>query len=180
MESSGTDLSIDFSALEDFIYENRLIGENSVHGLQHWKQVEFNGLLLSEMTGADRTVVRLFALLHDSRRVADGYDVEHGKLGAEFAKELRGKFFKIDDARFQKLVYACENHTVEPFSGDPTIDTCYDADRLDLGRVRIIPDPRRMATAAGKKLAAGLQHVPVGCHREWLKNFFAKLRKPHR
>lgn len=162
---------IDFAALEDYIYENRLTDEHSVHGLAHWKQVEFNGLLLSEQTGADKTVVRLFALFHDSRRVSDGYEVKHGAHGAEFAKELRGKFFKIDDERFEKLVYACRNHTVEPFFGDPTIDTCYDADRLDLGRVEIVPDPKKMATAAGKKLAAKLQNVPVDCHREWLKNF---------
>ena len=38
-------------------------------------------------------------------------------------------------------------------TGDPTIDACFDADRLDLGRVGIIPDPGRLATEKGKELA---------------------------
>ena len=38
-------------------------------------------------------------------------------------------------------------------SGDITIDTCFDADRLDLVRCGIQPDPRGMATERGKELA---------------------------
>ena len=34
-----------------------------------------------------------------------------------------------------------------------TIDACFDADRLDLGRVGIDPDPERMATERGKEIA---------------------------
>jgi len=160
---------IDFAALEEYIYENRLLDEKSVHGLSHWHQVEFNGLLLAKKTHADETVVRLFALFHDSRRIHDGYDEEHGPRGAEFAKQLRGKLFDLDDARFQKLLIACQKHTVEPSTGDSTIDTCFDADRLDLGRVSIVPDPKKMATDFGKKLASKLQNVPVKGHREWLR-----------
>ncbi len=163
--------AIDFSSLEDFVYENRLIDERSVHGLLHWHQVEFNGLLLSHETLADKTVVRLFALFHDSRRVSDGYDEEHGKLGADYAGQLFGKRFTLDKARFEKLLYACANHTTELSSGDATIDTCYDADRLDLGRVGIIPDPEKMATPFGKKLARKMQDVPPERHREWIQNF---------
>ena len=40
--------------------------------------------------------------------------------------------------------------------GNPTIDACFDADRLDLGRVGITPDPNKMATAKGKELASRL------------------------
>ncbi|MBP5247242.1 MAG: hypothetical protein J6Z31_05220 [Fibrobacter sp.] len=161
--------SIDFAALEEYIYENRLIGEKSVHGLSHWHQVEFNALLLAKKTHADETVLRLFALFHDSRRIHDGYDEEHGPRGAELAVQLRGKLFDLDEERFQKLVKACQMHTVLPFSGDPTIDTCFDADRLDLGRVYVVPDPQKMATDFGKKLASKLQNVPVEKHREWLR-----------
>ncbi len=163
--------AIDFSSLEDFIYENRLIDEKSVHGLLHWHQVEFNGLLLSRETLADKTVVRLFALFHDSRRVSDGYDEEHGKFGADFAQQLFGKRFVVAESQLEKLLYACANHTTEYASGDVTIDTCYDADRLDLGRVGIIPDPKKMATPFGKKLAQKMQNVPLERHRAWIKNF---------
>ena len=34
-----------------------------------------------------------------------------------------------------------------------TMYACFDADRLDLGRVGITPDPKKMATAKGKELA---------------------------
>ena len=162
---------IDFAALENFVYENRLLNENSVHGLLHWHQVEANGLLLSRETLADATVVRLFALFHDSRRVSDGYDEEHGEVGAEFAKSLVGKIFHLDADRLGKLLHACANHTTEHSSGDLTIDTCYDADRLDLGRVMIIPDPERMATPFGKRLAQKMRNVPPENHRDWIRNF---------
>ncbi len=93
----GNEESVDFAALEDYVYANRLIDEESVHGLSHWHQVEFNGLLLSRKTHADELIVRLFALFHDSRRVHDGYDERHGANGAEFAESLRGKLFELDD-----------------------------------------------------------------------------------
>lgn len=33
------------------------------------------------------------------------------------------------------------------------VQACWDADRLDLGRVGIIPDPERMGTVKGEQLA---------------------------
>jgi hypothetical protein len=36
-------------------------------------------------------------------------------------------------------------------STDPTVGVCFDADRLDLGRVGIEPDPELMSTEAGRK-----------------------------
>ena len=38
-------------------------------------------------------------------------------------------------------------------TGNPTIDACFDSDRLDLWRVGIIPDPDRLATEKGKEIA---------------------------
>lgn len=35
-------------------------------------------------------------------------------------------------------------------TGDPTIATCWDADRLDLLRVGIRPDPARLVTEAAR------------------------------
>ena len=40
---------------------------------------------------------------------------------------------------------------------DPTIGTCWDADRLDIGRVGIIPHERFMSTAAGKRRVSRTQ-----------------------
>ncbi len=144
---------IDFAALQDFVFEDRIY-DSEIHGLAHWRQVEFNGLLLAKKTGADITVVRLFALFHDSKRESDGYDDTHGGRGAEFAKKCREeKLLEITDEQFEKLYHACKNHTTERSSGDVTIDTCYDADRLDLGRVGFDLKPEKMATSFGEFIA---------------------------
>jgi uncharacterized protein len=126
----------------------------SPHGPAHWRRVEQNGLLLAKRTGANRSVVRLFALFHDSRRLNDGTDDGHGARGAAYASELRGNLYQLDDVAFALLEEACTWHTDQDFSEDPTIGTCWDADRLDLGRVGMIPNPSLMSTAFGKEIAA--------------------------
>lgn len=162
---------INYSRLMGHILETRpYISE--VHGPKHWQQVEYNGLLLADKTGADIDVVRLFAIFHDSKRANDDYDCKHGMRGAEFAKECRqAKLFDMDDSRFEKLYHACMFHTDECVNDDITINTCYDADRLDLGRVGIQLNPTKMATEFGKELAVRSlnEYVPVGAMREWLR-----------
>ncbi|MCL1979565.1 MAG: hypothetical protein FWG62_00615, partial [Proteobacteria bacterium] len=53
-----------------------------LHGLSHWARVYDNGLRLAAETGADRQVVALFALFHDSRRLTEQADPDHGPRGA--------------------------------------------------------------------------------------------------
>ena len=125
----------------------------SVHGPDHWRRVERNGRLLATRTQADITVVRLFAIFHDCRRQNDGWDDGHGARGADFAASLRGRVFVIDDDRFELLRYACVWHTDGNQHHDPTIATCWDADRLDLGRVGMIPDAAFMSTDFGREIA---------------------------
>lgn len=60
------------------------------HGVAHWARVLENGLRLAEETGANVGVVSLFAVLHDSRRINEVTDPEHGPRAAEFAAELHG------------------------------------------------------------------------------------------
>jgi uncharacterized protein len=126
----------------------------SVHGPDHWRRVERNGLLLATRTGADIAVVRLFALFHDSRRENDDWDEGHGARGAEYAASLRGHAFDLEDDRFALLHYACVWHTDADHHDDPTIATCWDADRLDLNRVGVILDPAFMSTDFGREIAA--------------------------
>ena len=164
---------IDFSGLLDYAYEQRLY-DSMYHGLEHWNQVEFNGLLLASKTGADITVVRLFALFHDCRRMDDAYDAEHGPRAEEFIKRcLAEKRFELDEERLEKLCSACRLHTRERRTGDITIDTCFDADRLDLGRVGIRPMEDKMATEAGRKIVAKMNRADVSIfsQREWIRNF---------
>lgn len=123
---------------------------HGIHGIRHWTRVLENGLRLSERTGADGEVVTLFAWLHDSRRQDDGYDPGHGARAAEWIAELRGHWIHLDDERFDLLVRACRYHSDGLREGDVTLRTCWDADRLDLGRVGIRPDPRYLCTDAAR------------------------------
>ena len=163
---------IDFAALMNYAFESRLY-LSDIHGIEHWHQVEYNGMLLAKKTGADFDVVRLFAIFHDSRRLDDAYDCDHGARGAEFAKLCREeKRFEIDDERFDLLYQACKFHTVTPRTGNITIDTCFDADRLDLGRVGIPLNPSKMATEWGAKIAQKslASGYSVFHMREWIRS----------
>ena len=80
----------------------------------------------------------------DCQRTKETSDPDHGRLGAEFAAELRSQVFELPDHDFALLYRACVGHTHGRTHSDITIQTCWDADRLDLGRVGITPDPSRL------------------------------------
>jgi len=143
----------DFTELARMVATSFSLGSGSVHGPSHWRRVERNGIWLAERSGGDLFVVRLFAWFHDSCRVSEWTDPDHGRRGADYAASLRGAVFDLEDEGFDRLVYACTWHTDGEHSDDPTIGACWDADRLDLGRVGIDPSPRFMSTAAGKEAA---------------------------
>lgn len=121
------------------------------HGVAHWARVLEIGVRLAGETGANVDVVSLFAVLHDSRRVNEVTDPQHGLRAAEYAAKLRGNEFDLEDHEFRLLYRACEGHTHERNHPDVTIQTCWDSDRLDLGRVGITPDPSRLCTAVAKR-----------------------------
>jgi uncharacterized protein len=124
-----------------------------IHGATHWARVRVNGLAIAARNGARTDVVELFAFLHDSCRVRDGYDTGHGVRAADFALKLRGSVFDIDDRGFELLAEACRTHSDGLKEGDPTLQACWDADRLDLWRVYINVDPRRLATSIAREPA---------------------------
>ena len=123
------------------------------HGVPHWMRVRANGLRLAAETGANTRVIELFALFHDSMRYNEYSDPEHGKRGALKAIQYRelGRY-EATDAELELVYQACWGHTYEDVE-DPciTVLTCWDADRLDLGRVGITPDPDRLSTAPAKR-----------------------------
>jgi uncharacterized protein len=131
------------------------LGPYSVHGPDHWKRVETVGLEICRETGVDETVVRLFALLHDSCRLDDGADLQHGPRAADMLGRIVGDLLTLESERLELLEYAIRHHTGGRVSDEPTIGTCWDADRLDIGRVGIIPHERYMSTAPGKRRASG-------------------------
>lgn len=144
----------DIEAVKQFALKDWELGE--IHGLPHWQRVERNGMILATPE-VNITVVKLFAYLHDKCRIDNGYDVEHGKRAAIMINGIRHTLLKeITDNEFDLLSKACELHTTTQRTGDSTIDTCFDADRLDLERVGIIPNPNRMATSKGQYYAKNL------------------------
>ena len=125
------------------------MGADSIHGIDHWDRVARNGESLN-VPGADMEVVLCFAYLHDVERDSDAYDVEHGPRAAELIDQIRNSVLGfLNDKQIGMLKDACTFHTTCHRTGNPTIDACFDSDRLDLGRVGIIPDPARMATKEG-------------------------------
>lgn len=145
---------IDIEQVKQWAIDRWTLGE--LHGISHWERVDRNGQQLATPE-CDLTVIRLFAYLHDSCRENDSYDEQHGPRAAKMIKSLRKTLLKdLTDQQFDLLQTACYLHTTTHSTGNPTIDACFDADRLDLGRVGITPDPNKMATAKGKELASSL------------------------
>ena len=143
------------------------------HGVVHWARVLENGVRVAAANGGDAEVVRLFALFHDARRVNDDVDPGHGVRGGDLARSLRGTLVHLDDARFDLLYDACARHTDGHTTGDPTLLACWDADRLDLGRVGIVPAPHRLCTDRARELLpwahtrAVAAHVPTEVLASW-------------
>lgn len=122
------------------------------HGPGHWARVEAHALLISQSLGISPLVPVLFALVHDSQRMNDDVDPWHGLRAAKFVKENRaGLFAFLSDSDWATLQEACEKHSDGWVSEDPVLQACWDADRLDLGRVGIIPSPKYMGSAFAKR-----------------------------
>ncbi|MGD0782192.1 MAG: hypothetical protein ABSA30_04940 [Candidatus Aminicenantales bacterium] len=140
----------DLDVLVRAVLAGYILDPRGIHGPAHWARVLENGLRLAETTGADRRIVRLFAIFHDSRRENEGTDEGHGRRGAGLAESLRNGLFSLPDRDFDTLIYACEKHTDVILSEDITVQTCWDADRLDLPRVWKKVDPAFLGTAAAR------------------------------
>ena len=139
-------------AFIEFCCEVYQMDHKGFHGYPHWMRVLYNGRLLAKSERANTKVLELFCLLHDTQRLNENRDPEHGYRAAEFAKTLNGTWFNVDDEEMALLVQALTYHSDGYVKGDITVQVCWDADRLDLGRVGIKPIPSRLCTAAAKSI----------------------------
>jgi uncharacterized protein len=139
-------------ALLDAVDAGATHKQSMIHGEGHWKCVAWTGLqLLPEVPGCDAAVLYLFSLLHDTQRLDDGHDPRHGPRAAIFAEDLhRRRLIVLPSHRLRLLNHACHDHTAGTTSADPTLGACWDADRLNLWRVGIRPDPRWLSTSAAR------------------------------
>lgn len=147
------------------------------HGPDHWMRVAANTemLLLGEVAddrlrSTVRPSLRLFALFHDSKRETDGWCEEHGIHGAVALASLAAVLTADEFTRLQieEAAAACHHHTVL----DPRINEvqhvplvtriCLDADRLDLTRLGILPDPHLLFTETGRRIARSIRTARKG------------------
>jgi len=136
---------------------------NGIHGVYHWHRVYKNTLKLAEYYNIESKIFMLFALFHDSRRENDNIDSQHGKRGGRYAKLLQSDISilkELSKAELDLLEYACSSHTKTDYQhtlADSQIaNICWDADRLDIGRVGFIVDPEYLHTDYAKELAISL------------------------
>jgi hypothetical protein len=61
--------------------------------------------------------------------------------------------YRLGDAWRPRLRDALARHSDGAVTGDPAAGCCWDADRLDLCRLGIRPDPRLLSTAAAREIA---------------------------
>ena len=166
---------MDLKPLVHRILEDYALPWHGTHGVGHWARVLENGLRLAQAMDAKVEVVQLFAIFHDSRRINEGTDDGHGHRGADLAAELRGDLLDLSDDDFELLRFACDHHTDGMTEADITIQVCWDADRLDLGRVGIVPAPKKLCIPAAKTWdligwadgRAACQVVPELVRTEW-------------
>jgi len=129
--------------------------DSDIHGLAHFQRVEKLGSYLYKRNGADLKVIRYFAYLHDCMRIQDGVDERHGARAESFVQSLYAQgLLALSQQQKELLCYAVRNHHLEDASSeDITIQTCWDADRLDLWRIDCRPNPARLFTDIAKKQA---------------------------
>lgn len=143
-------MSLITTAFIEFARQRFTLDWDGHHGVSHWARVRHNGLLLAEHTGANRKVVEYFSFIHDLGRDNEFHDPDHGARAAEIAAQIAGDLIDVTAAELRLLQDACAGHSNGHMVADVTVMTCWDADRLDLGRVGIRPDPQRLCNEAAR------------------------------
>ena len=108
-------------AFIEFCCEAYQMDHEGFHGYAHWMRVLHNGRLLAKVEGANAKVVELFCLLHDTQRLNENRDPEHGYRASEFAKTLNGTWFNVVDDEMELLVEALAYHSDGYVESDITV-----------------------------------------------------------
>jgi hypothetical protein len=141
------------SILHELMEQFRLYGRTA-HGKDHWNKVDRNAVELCRLVPeADLLVARWFAIFHDSCRQDEGSDPKHGHRAATLlTTKYKNGMLGLTEEQFTKLEFACRHHNGSKPVTDPTIGICFDADRLDIIRVGVVPNPKLLSTEAAKGL----------------------------
>ena len=150
LEDIPSNPDFDRSGLLKYVLAQFKISRDGDHGPAHWARVRLHGLEVGSARRADLLVVELFAFLHDSQRLNEYSDRLHGARAADFAASLNGQFFDLKAEQLGKLCHAIEHHSGGDVHTCATIQSCWDGDRLDLGRVGIKPHKDYLSGEAAK------------------------------
>ena len=121
------------------------------HGVRHWARVRRNGRIIAQhIEGVDTQVTDLFAVLHDAGRVDEYDDPGHGWRVMAYLRKLHSETrLGLNPEQFHTLLIAIERHSdpsATPYNA--TMAACWNADRLDIGRVGLTPSKRFMCNEA--------------------------------
>ena len=155
---------------------------SQIHGPAHWSRVRRFGSVLAEaeaLPDAARACVEIFAWVHDLARRHDGGGNEHAIEGAAYIDQVVPAIFgplpreQMETIRVAILYHsdgmtareASEADVFPDVTWQPelvvaTVGCCWDADRLDLPRVGIIPEARFMSTARWRQVRSVLPSEP--------------------
>lgn len=125
---------------------------DGIHGVAHWSRVWHHGKSMAAELDVNPRIPAWFAFLHDCQRENDDMDPEHGARAADFALKLRRQgLIGLNNHDFDALCFAMQKHSDGLTEADKAVQVCWDADRLDLGRVGIVPDPQYLCTTVAQR-----------------------------
>ena len=145
----------------DFLARQFELRHSGIHGLEHWFRTLINGRLIARETGADQDVIEHFALIHDVMRNNEDEDIQHGNRAAAFIDVFAKDWIHLSNDQIEQLKEAVRYHSMGRLTRDITIQSCWDADRLDLGRVGIRPN----STYLGTKIARDSEFLEAAYER---------------
>lgn len=134
------------------IYDEDTLG--MYHGPDHWRRVVANSIRASRSLGIDPLPGVVFGWVHDSQRWDENSDPLHGPRAAQFVRDNAGPgelFGFLPEHTVQEIATACELHSDGMTEGSRILQACWDADRLDLWRVGVQPDPDCLCTDWAKQ-----------------------------
>ena len=180
MSGQASDFAVTFETLSLGLIEQVMtqftLRREGAHGIGHWARVLENGRRLATKVDVPVRVVELFAVLHDSQRLTESVDRQHGERAGLYARELaRQGAIQLPHEELEALVHACHFHSAGLVQGPLVVQVCWDADRLDLGRVGNEPVRERLCTEAARepdifdwaRARGGSRIVPDLIAEEW-------------
>ena len=142
---------------------------SSLHGIAHWTRVHRYGLLLADSLGlseAEKLAIALFGWTHDLARTDDGGGNQHSLDGAKYVHVVTKTLFNDFPEDILNIISCAIRYHSDGMNAEEAlhelpianhsnwshesvlnvISCCWDADRLDLLRLGIVPDESKMST----------------------------------